>query len=109
MTPRTLSQDISDHREAADRMLAKLAKEPIEATEKVDPMHPMEAKEPTDPIDRVEPVDPMDSRLSREAIDQREFDMPPSSMTAPSECHLSRGSVPGPCPCDGPRLWVAAA
>ena len=79
MTPRALCHDISDQRDAADRMLPRLAKEPIEATENVDPTHPIEAKDPTEPIDRVDPVDPMDRSESREAIDQREFDMGPSS------------------------------
>jgi hypothetical protein len=72
MTPRALRQDISDQREAALRMLPRLAKDPMEATEKVEPMHPIEAKEPTDPIDNVEPVEPMESRESREAIDHFE-------------------------------------
>lgn len=79
ITPRMLRHDISDQRDAADKTLPRLAKEPIEATENVDPMHPIEAKDPTEPMDRVEPVEPIESSESREAIEKREFDMCPSS------------------------------
>lgn len=89
MTPRTLSQLISDQREAADRMLPTLAKDPIEAIEKLDPRQPIEAKDPTEPMDRVDPVEPMDSSELREAIDQREFDMRPSSPLPSAERYVT--------------------
>lgn len=59
-------------RDAPDRMLARLAKEPMDRTEAAEPMLATLRTEPTEPMDRNESTDPIDSVLLREARDRRE-------------------------------------
>ena len=71
--PRTDAQETSEPRPAAERMLARLANEPIDRIDPADPMDPMDSTEPTDPIESTDPTELIESTDPRDPIDNTDF------------------------------------
>ena len=67
--PRLDRHDNNESRLAADRMLPRLANDPMDRIELAEPIEPIESTDPTDPIERTEPVELMDSTEPRDRID----------------------------------------